>query len=87
MSEFLQGATFLGSLAVALFFLRFWQRTREPLFAVFAVAFAVFAVNRIALVVLEESDEGRRLLVYATRALAFAMIAGAVLHQNLRRRR
>jgi 4-hydroxybenzoate polyprenyltransferase len=87
MSEFLQGATFLGSLAVALFFLRFWQRTREPLFAVFALAFTVFSANRVALVVLDESDEGRRLLVYASRALVFAMIAGAVLHQNLRGRR
>lgn len=87
MSEFLQGATFLGSLAVAVFFLRFWQRTRVPLFAVFALAFTVFAANRVALVVLDESDEGRRLLVYASRALVFAMIAGAVLHQNLRGRR
>lgn len=87
MSEFLQGATFLGSLAVALFFLRFWQRSREPLFAVFGVAFAVFAVNRVALVVLDEADEERRLWVYASRAVVFAMIAGAVLHQNLRSRR
>jgi phosphoglycerol transferase MdoB-like AlkP superfamily enzyme len=87
MSEFLQGATFLASLAVALFFLRFWRQTREPLFAVFAAAFAVFAANRVALVVLEDADETRRLWVYVSRALVFAMIAGAVLLQNLRRRR
>jgi hypothetical protein len=31
-------------------------------------------------------DETSRLWVYATRALVFAMIAGAVVHQNLRRR-
>lgn len=86
MSDFLQGATFLGSLAVAVVFLRFWRRSHEPLFAVFAAAFTVFAANRIALAVLQDSDEDRRLWVYASRALVFAMIAGAVLHQNLRRR-
>lgn len=87
MSAFLQGATFLGSLAVAVVFLRFYRQSREPLFGVFAAAFAVFAVNRVVLAVLDENDEDRRLWVYASRALVFAMIAGAVLHQNLRRRR
>ena len=84
MSEFLQGATFLGSLAVALFFLSFWRRTHQPLFAVFAVAFTIFAANRVALTILD--DESSKLWVYASRALVFAMIAGAVVHQNLRRR-
>ena len=84
MSDFLQGATFLGSLAVAVFFLSFWRRTHQPLFAVFAVAFTVFAANRVALSLLD--DETRRLWVYVSRALVFAMIAGAVVHQNLRRR-
>jgi hypothetical protein len=86
MSEFLQGATFLGSLAVAVCFLRFWRESREPLFLVFAGAFTVFAVNRVALAVLDDGDETQRLWVYATRALAFSLIAGAVVHQNLRRR-
>ena len=84
MSEFLQGATFLGSLAVALFFLRFWRRTHQLLFAVFAVAFTVFAANRVLLTILDNEDS--RLWVYVSRALVFAMIAGAVVHQNLRRR-
>lgn len=86
MSDFLQGATFLGSLAVALFFLKFWRQSREPLFGIFAIAFAVFAVNRVFLVLLGDDDDDRRLWVYASRAAVFAMIAGAVLHQNLRRR-
>lgn len=85
MSEFLQGGTFVASLAVALFFLRFWRMSREPLFAVLAGAFAVFAVNRLLLTVLESED--RRLWVYATRAVVFALIAGAVVAKNLDRRR
>jgi len=85
VSDFLQGGTFLGSLAIALFFLRFWRLTRDPLFGVLAGAFAVFAVNRVLLVVLESEDS--RLWVYATRALVFALIAAAVLAKNLDRRR
>jgi hypothetical protein len=84
MSEFLQGGSFVASLAVALFFLRFWQLTRDPLFAVLSGAFAVFAANRVLLLVLESED--RRLWVYASRAVVFALIAVAVLAKNLDRR-
>lgn len=84
MSEFLQGGTFVASLAVALFFLRFWRMSREPLFAVLSGAFAVFAVNRLLLTVLESED--RRLWVYVTRAVVFALIAAAVVAKNLDRR-
>lgn len=86
MSDFLQGATFLASLAVAVCFLRFWRDSREPLFLVFAGAFTLFAVNRVVLAVLDEGAEQQRLLVYASRSVAFALIAGAVVHQNVRRR-
>lgn len=83
MSEFIQGATMLASLAVAVFFLRFWRQTGDRLFAVFAGSFAVFAVNRLLLVVLEEESEGHT-LVYLLRAAAFLMIAAAVVDKNLR---
>ncbi|HVM27488.1 MAG TPA: DUF5985 family protein [Mycobacteriales bacterium] len=81
MTEFLQGGTFLASLAVSLFFLRFWRQSRDPLFAVLSGAFLVFAVNRVLLVALESED--RRLWVYLTRAAAFVLIAAAVLRKNL----
>lgn len=84
MSDFLQGASFMASLAVALFFLRFWVVTRDVLFGVLAGAFLVFAVNRVLLVVLESEDQ--RLWVYASRAAVFALIAAAVLAKNLDRR-
>lgn len=85
MSEFLQGGTFVASLAVSLFFLRFWVTTRELLFAVLSGAFLVFAVNRVLLAVLDSEDS--RLWVYATRAAVFALIAAAVLAKNVDRRR
>lgn len=84
MSDFLQGASFLASLAVALFFLRFWVVTRDVLFGVLSGAFLVFAVNRVLLVALESEDQ--RLWVYASRAAVFALIAAAVLAKNLDRR-
>lgn len=79
----MQGGTFVASLAVALFFLRFWRQSHDPLFAVLSGAFAVFAVNRVLLFVLASED--RRLWVYASRAVVFALIAAAVLAKNLDR--
>jgi hypothetical protein len=84
VSTFLQGGTFIASLAVALFFLRFWHRARDPLFAVLAGAFFVFAVNRVLLAVLDAEEQ--RLWVYASRAVVFLAIAAAVVGKNLPRR-
>ena len=84
MSDFLQGATMLASLGVALFFLRYWRRTRDRLFLAFSLAFAVFAANRVLLSALAEDSEART-AVYLVRALAFLLIAAAVLDKNLRR--
>lgn len=86
MSEFLQGATMLGSLAVATFFLRYWSETRDRLFLVFAAAFTLFGGSRIALTLLEEGSEART-WVYALRAAAFLAIIAAVLDKNLSGRR
>ena len=84
MSDFLQGATMLASMAIALFFLRFWRQTSDRLFAAFAAAFAVFAVNRLLLSLLDE-DSDSRTWVYALRAATFLMIAAAVLDKNVKR--
>lgn len=85
MSDFLNGGTMLASLAVALYFFRYWQRTRDRLFLAFATAFAVFALNRVVLFSLDEASEART-SVYLLRALAFLLIAAAVIDKNLQRR-
>jgi hypothetical protein len=59
MFEFLAGASVLASAAVALFFLRFWRDTGDRLFLIFALAFAVFAVNRILLSALDDESEAQ----------------------------
>lgn len=78
---FLAGASTVAAAAIALFFLRFWRDTRDRLFLLFAIAFAIFAANRLALTVLDDEGEGAT-LVYAARAGAFALIIGAIVDKN-----
>jgi uncharacterized membrane protein HdeD (DUF308 family) len=81
MFDALVGASVLAAAAIAVFFLRFWQHTRDRLFAIFALAFAAFAVNRILLSVLDDESEGQT-IVYLARALTFALIALAIADKN-----
>ena len=81
MFEALVGASVLASAAVAVFFLRFWQQTRDGLFLIFALAFGVFAVNRILLNALDDQREAQT-AVYLARALTFALIALAIADKN-----
>ena len=81
MFEALVGASVLASAAIALFFLCFWQQTRDRLFLIFALAFAVFAVNRILLSALDDQSEAQT-AVYLARALTFALIALAIADKN-----
>jgi uncharacterized membrane protein HdeD (DUF308 family) len=78
---FLAGASTLAAAAIALFFLRFWRDTRDRLFLLFAIAFAVFAANRLALTILDDEGEGRT-LIYLARAGAFGLIIAAVVDKN-----
>lgn len=81
MREFLSGAMMMGCLVAALFFLRFWKRTRDRLFAMFAAAFAMMAVNRFILSALAEESE-MRVPVYVARLLAFLLILSAIIDKN-----
>ena len=85
MNDFLQGGTMVASLGVALFFIRYWRSTGDRLFLAFSLAFSVFAINRVLLSVLEEQSEART-YVYLLRALAFLLIAAAVVDKNVQRR-
>lgn len=77
----LQGATAMGCLALAVFFLRFWVRSRDRLFAIFSGAFVVFAINRVLIVTLASSQE-TDVLIYGVRALAFGLLMLAILDKN-----
>lgn len=77
----LQGATAMGCLALAVFFLHFWVRSRDRLFAIFSGAFAVFAINRVMLVLLARNQE-TDVLIYGIRAVAFGLLMLAILDKN-----
>jgi hydrogenase-4 membrane subunit HyfE len=79
---FLAGATCLGSAIAALFFVRFWRDTADRLFLFFALAFAIFAVNRLLLTAIDDGEGDGRTALYLVRAAAFAMIAVAVVDRN-----
>ncbi len=76
---FMQGATAMACVALSVFFLRFWRRSRDRLFAIFSLAFLVFACNRALIVVLEGEAEA---LIYGGRAIAFGLILLAILDKN-----
>ena len=81
MAEFLSGVIFAGALTAALFFLRFWRQTSDRLFAIFALAFGLFAGSRLLLAVLDESNEART-WVYVLRLVTFLLIIAAVVDKN-----
>ena len=78
---FVSGALCAGFAVVALFFLRFFARTRDPFFAAFAVAFALMAANQaVAGVFHATAAEDPR--AYLLRLAAFVVIILAVLAKN-----
>lgn len=79
------GAIAMASFVAGLFFLRFWRDTGDRLFAIFAAAFWVLGVTRIALVVMDTENENRT-FVYWVRLLAFILIIVAVIDKNRPRR-
>ncbi len=64
-----------------LFFLRFWRRTRDSLFAAFALAFWLFAANQTLVAVwgLEGDERG---WIYLVRLAGFSVIIAAILKKN-----
>lgn len=78
---FIHGATAMAAAVVALFFVRYWRRTRDRLFVLFAVAFVVLAANRAGVALLHVSAENEPYL-YLLRLLAFTLIAFAIVDKN-----
>jgi uncharacterized membrane protein HdeD (DUF308 family) len=77
----LMGAVAMASFIATLFFVRFWQQTRDRLFLFFATAFAVDAVTRVALALSHPSEEMEPLF-YAARAVTFGLIIAAIVLKN-----
>jgi hypothetical protein len=78
------GAIAAGYAVAGLFFLRFWRDTRDRLFALFAVAFLVLAVNRAAGALLPAPHRDP---VYWVRFAAFVLFLAAIVDKNRSGRR
>jgi hypothetical protein len=79
--NFMSGAVALGFLVSGLFFLRFWRRTRDPLFLAFALAFALLGIGQSILALANIPTEQRG-SIYLIRLAAFALILFAILKKN-----
>ena len=75
----LGGAILVSAWAIAVFFLRFWRKTRERLFALFAAAFALLGLERIAIVLVAGEAHS---FVYLIRLAAFLLILFAIYDKN-----
>jgi len=80
---FIAGASGALSSVAALYFGRFWRQSHDRFFAYFALAFALLAANRIALVAV---DQEHAAWVYVFRLAAFVLILIAIVDKNRPRR-
>ncbi len=86
MIELLAGAVAMGSLIIALFFLRFWRNTRDRFFLYFALSFLIEGVHRIyAVMDLSASEDSPH--HYLVRLLAYLLILWAIVEKNWPRRK
>ena len=85
LNAFLLGSVVSLCLIAGLFFLRFWRKTADRLFLMFAIAFWMLAVNWAALMFVNELNEVRTAL-YVVRMLAFVLILLAVFDKNRKTR-
>lgn len=75
------GAITMGYAVAGLFFLRFWRETRDRLFLIFAGAFWVLGLQRLALAFSRDMIEDHTGL-YLVRLFAFLLILLAIVDKN-----
>jgi len=81
---FIQGAVAMGCLVIGVFFMRFWQQSRDRLFLRFALAFWTLALSYVMLGVVAFATEWR-VYVFVVRLAAFCMILYGIFEKNRRR--
>lgn len=82
MANFWFGFITMGYLVAGLFFAKFWRRSHDLLFAIFAVAFWLLALNQ-AIVALIQVPREEQSLAYLLRLAAFSLLAIAIIHKNV----
>ena len=84
--DFLAGAVAFGFLTFGLFFLSYWRRSRDELFLIFAIAFALLGSGQAILTLANIPTEERGSL-YLFRLAAFLLILFAIYRKNRAARR
>lgn len=79
------GAYMLATWVIALFFYRFWDKTHDRLFGLFALAFVVMGIERLVLGFYETPNEASP-FVYLLRLSAFLIIIAAIVDKNRAKR-
>lgn len=82
MDLMLLGAIAMASLIAGLFFLRFWRDTKDRFFLFFAISFLVEGLNRAALGLTGNPNEGQPFF-YFVRFLSFLLILIAIVQKNM----
>jgi hypothetical protein len=85
MNQFVDGAIMMAFCVAGLCFLRFWRRTHDSFFLMFALAFWVMAINRLFLSWLATSsnpNDEHRVVLYGVRLLSFVIILVAIIMKN-----
>jgi len=75
------GAIVMGYAVAGLFFARFWRQTHDRLFLIFAIAFWLLGMQRLALALTAETGESQTGF-YLLRLFAFLLILGAIIDKN-----
>ena len=79
--QFFSGMIVMCDLVAALFFLKFWSRSGDRLFAYFTIAFVILAIQRTVLTLADPTDT-MELLTYGLRAVAFIVLIVGIVDKN-----
>jgi hypothetical protein len=81
MYSFLSGAAMMGAFVGGLFFLRFWRKTQDRLFLIFAISFFLMGLERMALAI-RENDGENNVMLYLMRLSSFFLILYGIWDKN-----
>lgn len=84
LADALSGAAAMVPLTIALFLLKFWRRTRDTFFLLFAAAFTIDAISRFALGISQVSDTTEP-MYFLPRLVMFGLIVIAIIGKNAER--
>lgn len=85
INGFLMGGIAVGYAIAALFFLRFWHKTRDRLFVMFSISFALLSAIRVilfSLTLYEAHDVSEDHFIYWFRFAAYMLILFAIIDKN-----